>query len=500
MGRLQFIPSFYFYKFANAIADPYTSLDAYRNGAIDESGNIKTSESNIDPFEYFVIKLKKIFEQLPPGMTRYKLSNLIGTMQIFSEEAKQHGLSGEEFNVLVEAEILLKSEGTVSYLELLEDMATGGGAGALGVPAEAPETNKGGVSGYDPRMGNMFTRSEPLNMIAAVEMFNVPSNEFKLFKASKYYPKSPTGNYLRRFGHRNPNARMAVKDEETGEIYWLPKATKKSLAEEIVDGYNDLLIEAKRGQISQSKFGTAQYKGIGNFLSNHMVNSHGLTDEDNIKITELDTQKELSVPVSNFKNTFSDLLINHHSEGKKTGNFKIQTAKGELNINAPHVASTNPNDLTIKDSLISKDINVDMKSGRGRWQFKDKIDGKGLFSSKEFPKVAKTSNSFVAFHDDDGTISHIDSGNLPLTRKYVEQMYHKSGSSSRPGSFAYPGEVNIRGTKKALSKSAQSGIMPEGGIIPTSAQKRFVPTMIRLTGIKFGTNDMYTKMLRGGKL
>jgi hypothetical protein len=82
-------------------------------------------------------------------------------------------------------------------------------------------------------------------MIAAVEMFNVPSNEFKLFKASKYYPKSLTGNYLRRFGHRNPNARMAVKDEETGEIFWLPKVNKKSLAEEIVDGYNNLLNEMK---------------------------------------------------------------------------------------------------------------------------------------------------------------------------------------------------------------------------------------------------------------
>ena len=36
MNTPQYIPSFYFYKFANAIADPYTSLQAYGAGAIDD--------------------------------------------------------------------------------------------------------------------------------------------------------------------------------------------------------------------------------------------------------------------------------------------------------------------------------------------------------------------------------------------------------------------------------------------------------------------------------
>jgi hypothetical protein len=237
MGRLQYIPSFYFYKFADAVSGPFTSLQAYRSGLIDADGNIIGNESSIDSFEYFVIKLKKIFDQLPPGMTRYKLSNLIGTMQVFSESVKNIGISAEEFNMLVEAEILTKSNGEVSYLQLLEDMGTtvGGGAGeagGLGIPADAPQANKGGVSGYDPRMGGILTRAEPVNMIGAVEMFNVTADEFRLFKASRYYPKTSTGNYIRRFGHRNPGAKIAVRNEETGEVFWLPKAVKKSIVEE----------------------------------------------------------------------------------------------------------------------------------------------------------------------------------------------------------------------------------------------------------------------------
>jgi hypothetical protein len=232
MGRLQYIPSFYFYKFANAVADSYTNMEAYRAGLIDAAGNIIGNESSIDPFEYFVIKLKKIFEQLPPGMTRYKLGNLIGTMQLFSEEAELHGIKPDEFNMLVEAEFLTKSNGALSYIELVEDMATGGGAGAIGVPSEAPETNKGNVSGFDPVMGGMQSRSGPMNMIPGVEMFSIPSKEFKMMRAIKSYPKTATGNYLRRYGYRNSENKIAVKDEETGEVHWLPAPNKKTVAEE----------------------------------------------------------------------------------------------------------------------------------------------------------------------------------------------------------------------------------------------------------------------------
>ena len=56
MGNLSYIPSFYFYRFADAVSSPYTALGAYSSGAIDANGNIKGNEGSIDPFEYFVIK------------------------------------------------------------------------------------------------------------------------------------------------------------------------------------------------------------------------------------------------------------------------------------------------------------------------------------------------------------------------------------------------------------------------------------------------------------
>jgi hypothetical protein len=223
-----YIPSFYFYKFANAIADSYTNLQAYGAGAIDENGNILSNEANIDPFEYFVIKLKKIFEQLPPGTTKHKLHTLMGITQLFSEEVESIGISSEQVTCLIEAHVSYVTNNELSYIELLEDMTTGGIAGGLGTPAEAPGANKGNVSGYDPVMAPMQSRSSPVNMIDAIEMFTLPSSEFNIIKKTKSYPKTQIGNYLKRFGYRNNQSKIAIKNEETGEIYWVSNKIKNS--------------------------------------------------------------------------------------------------------------------------------------------------------------------------------------------------------------------------------------------------------------------------------
>ena len=237
MANLSYIPSFYFYRFADAVSGPYTALNAYSSGLIDARGNIKGSESSIDPFEYFVIKIKKIFDQLPPGTTKYKLQNLMGTLQVFNEEAEQFGITKEQFNCLVESHVMLNAEDGVSYLNLLEDMSTGsagGGPGTLGTPAEAPGANKGNVSGYDPVMGSMLTRSSPVNMFPSIEMFNVSKDEFNAFKAAKAWKQlqdSKTKKYLQRFQRRNKAGKMAIRDEESGEIFFIPY-NEKSFIEE----------------------------------------------------------------------------------------------------------------------------------------------------------------------------------------------------------------------------------------------------------------------------
>jgi hypothetical protein len=218
-----YIPSFYFYKFANLVSGPYTDLSAFKSGAIDANGNLTGSESEIDPFEYFVLKLKKIFEQLPPGSTKYKLNNIFGTLQLFSESVEEIGITKEQMELFIESKLIPQN---LSYLELKEDMTTGAVAGSLGVPSDAPNANTGNVSGFDPILNsNLQVRS---TNSGGIEMFNIPHSEFRLIKKTKSFPKNKIGNYLKRYNYRNNYSKIAVRDEETGEIYWLSKSNKKS--------------------------------------------------------------------------------------------------------------------------------------------------------------------------------------------------------------------------------------------------------------------------------
>ena len=224
MNSPQYIPSFYFYKFAQGVSEPYTSLQAYRGGAIDQNGNILKAESSIDPLEYLIIKLKKIFDELPPGLTKAKLNNYMSTMQLFGEEVKQIGITDSEYIGLVESYIALHIDPSISYMELCEDMAAGG----MGTPGTSPGYNTGSVSGYDPAMGTTKRTAPILKGLDNCEMFDVCPEEmghFKGAKAWKHVPDSETKNYLQRYQRRNPKSHMAVRsvDPDTGEsdLYWI---------------------------------------------------------------------------------------------------------------------------------------------------------------------------------------------------------------------------------------------------------------------------------------
>ena len=119
MNAGNLVPSFYFYKLADSLSSPYTSLTAYSAGVIDSNGNILKPESSIDPFEYLIIKLKRIFAELPAGLTKSKLSSYIPALQYFSEEASSFGLNKEHVDLLIEGFITAESRGQASYIELL---------------------------------------------------------------------------------------------------------------------------------------------------------------------------------------------------------------------------------------------------------------------------------------------------------------------------------------------------------------------------------------------
>lgn len=211
------VPSFYFYKFAEAVTQPYTSFAAYRAGNIDEKGNLLKPESSIDTFEYFVIKLKKIFEQLPYGVTKYQLQNYVSTLNLFAEEAEHFNITSEQFHGLMEGLISVECNTTTSYLELLEDMSAGG----MAVAGDSPGYNQGGVSGMDPPMVPLQRRKPSINT-DPYHMFDVSASDYEKIVGNKLSEI----DYLRRFGARNPNSTLTVREPKSGKTYTVPKKKK----------------------------------------------------------------------------------------------------------------------------------------------------------------------------------------------------------------------------------------------------------------------------------
>ena len=489
-----YIPSFSISNFAQSVSAPYTSFGAYASGVIDANGNLLKPESSIDPFEYFVIKLKKIFEELPTNYTKARLNSYMSTFQIFNEEAEFFGIPKNHFLMFVEGYL---QGGLLLNEDMGAGMATGGSPGSLGTAQVVPNT--GTVMGYDKPMDSPLFRRSP------VEMFDVDHNEFQNFKnakAWKHIPDSPTKKYLKRFQQRNPTGKMAIRtkkpDTDEHDLYWITYPAKNFMEEFGLD-MTDFLFEEKVGKSNLKKSGDSQYKGIAHFLHNHINVGHSPKEFDFISIRQNSTGNVINTNIKDFRKTMADMLISHHEKDHEVDSFQITTPKGIMDIHAPHVSSKNPNDLTIKDFGNKKEITVDMKGGRGRWQFQDEIDTPkkaGRVSSKEFKKIAKGSSSFVAFHDQSGNIEHIDTSDLANTRKMVSSFYYKQGSSRRPGNFILPGEVNVSLTDTGKKKAAKRNVTKGENMVSKSAQQHFPQTMKNITGTEFGKNDMYTSMLR----
>lgn len=340
MRSPQYIPSFYFYKFANAVAGPYTSLNSFKNGLIDQYGNVLDSEGSFDDFEYFVIKLKKIFDQLPPGLTKAQLTNVNSILTLFSEGVEDIGITQEQVIALTEAHVTYNSNNELSFIELLEDMgtagmSTGSAPGELGTPAEAPEANKGNVSGYDPKLGEILTRNAPVNMFAGIEMFNVSPEEFKQFKQSKAWrnlPDSPTKRYLQRFQRRNKEGKMAVRDETNGEIFFVPYKEKTFMEEFGLEGLNIL-----------RESGTKTVKKVLDNSEDVEINSQTVRDTTDMLIDRANKERNKDIEKAKEKNPD----IDPRKVGLRPGTVEAIGALEDLAKSMPAVSnllrSANPN-------------------------------------------------------------------------------------------------------------------------------------------------------------
>ena len=101
------ISSFTMYKFLQDITKPFSQLNAFKLGLIDEEGYFKVSPENtqqqIPAFDLFVIYTKRLFDQIPNPATSAKLNNFTSAMSLFKESLNSYGLDGDEIceNILM---------------------------------------------------------------------------------------------------------------------------------------------------------------------------------------------------------------------------------------------------------------------------------------------------------------------------------------------------------------------------------------------------------------
>jgi hypothetical protein len=242
------VSSFYYSNFIAAISAPYTNLNAYRAGVIDSNGNILKPESSIDSFEYLIIKLKKIFEQLPAGTTKAKLNQYAAAFQLFSEEASSFGMDKDTVELIIEGFLAANSNGELSYIELKEDVTSGN----LGGPSSSPAQNTGAVSGFDAPMGQPMTRrlASLLGVNKqACEIYDVCPEDFDELsnpnlKSWDEVPDSETKRYMQRSQRRSGGPIILIRDSGTNRMHKLnlkPRNLSKIISENagVVNAYND---------------------------------------------------------------------------------------------------------------------------------------------------------------------------------------------------------------------------------------------------------------------
>ena len=95
----QTISAFTMYKFLQDITKPFTQLDSYKKGLIDEEGYFKLPIEMVGPeipsFDLFVIYIKRLFEQIPDPSIKAKLKSFTAAMDLFKESLNAHSLDGD---------------------------------------------------------------------------------------------------------------------------------------------------------------------------------------------------------------------------------------------------------------------------------------------------------------------------------------------------------------------------------------------------------------------
>ena len=137
------VSAFTMYKFITDITKPYTQLEAFKNGFINEEGYFTGEEGQIPTFDLFVIYTKRLFDEIPNPSTKAKLSNFTSAMSLFKESLDEYDLDSDY--------IIDGIQQAVIEMNLFEQEASGVPANAIGDGFSNPQVGEGGnLAGYSP--------------------------------------------------------------------------------------------------------------------------------------------------------------------------------------------------------------------------------------------------------------------------------------------------------------------------------------------------------------
>ena len=99
----ELINAFTLYTFVRELTTPFTQTEAYRQGLIDESGDLMKKYSTltaeekqiVTPFRKLVFKLKQLFEMIPNPSVNYKLKSFSTALDLLAEEGAKMGADRE---------------------------------------------------------------------------------------------------------------------------------------------------------------------------------------------------------------------------------------------------------------------------------------------------------------------------------------------------------------------------------------------------------------------
>jgi len=149
----ELINAFTLYTFVQELTTPFIQTEAYRQGLIDENGDLLKKYSTltteekrvVTPFKKLVFKIKQLFEMIPNPAVSYKLKSFTTALSILSEEGAKMG---------ADKDYIFENVKSI-MLNLKEEIATNSmGAGAFGAGPDAGISSRSdAIQGVDIPLG-----------------------------------------------------------------------------------------------------------------------------------------------------------------------------------------------------------------------------------------------------------------------------------------------------------------------------------------------------------